>query len=119
MAEIKLGIVEAQFADIIWNHAPLTTRELTALCEKALSWKRTTTYTVLKKLCNRGIFEMNDHMVTVKISRDEFHAMQSEELVDSAFHGSLPAFVAAFATRKELSHQELEELHELIDSLDR
>ena len=119
MSEMKLAVVEGHFADIVWDHAPLTTRELVDLCEQELNWKRTTTYTVLKKLCNRGIFEMNDHMVTVKISRDEFHAMQSEELVDSAFHGSLPAFVAAFATRKELSHQELEELHELIDSLDR
>ena len=119
MSEMKLAALEGHFAEIVWDHAPLTTKELVALCEQALNWKRTTTYTVLKKLCNRGIFEMKDHLVTVKISRDEFHAMQSEELVESAFHGSLPAFVAAFASRKELSHQELEELHKLIDSLDK
>lgn len=119
MSEMRLAAVEGHFADIVWDHAPLTTKELIALCEQELHWKRTTTYTVLKKLCDRGIFDMHDSQVTVKITRDEFHAMQSEELVDNAFHGSLPAFIAAFATRKELSRQELDEIHKLIDSLDR
>ena len=119
MSEMKLAAVEGHFADIVWDHAPLTTKELIVLCEQELHWKRTTTYTVLKKLCDRGIFDMHDSRVTVKITRDEFHAMQSEEIVDSAFHGSLPAFIAAFATRKELSRQELDEIQELIDSFDR
>lgn len=119
MSEMKLAAVEGHFADIVWDHAPLTTKELVALCEQELNWARTTTYTVLKKLCNRGIFEMKASMVTVRVSREEFHAMQSEEIVDSAFHGSLPAFIAAFATRKELTRQELDEIQKLIDSFDR
>lgn len=119
MSETRLGAVEGHFADIVWDHAPLTTKELVALCEQELHWKRTTTYTVLKKLCNRGIFAMNDSMVTVRISREEFHAMQSEEIVDNVFHGSLPAFIAAFATRKDLNREELDEIQKLIDSFDR
>lgn len=115
--KIQLGMVEARFADIIWEHAPLTTKELVSLCEKELSWKRTTTYTVLKKLCDRGIFDTTDSVVTVKISKDEFQAIQSEEFVQETFQGSLPAFIAAFTTRKTPSAKELEELKKLIDSI--
>lgn len=115
--KIQLGMVEARFADIIWAHAPLTTKELVSLCEKELSWKRTTTYTVLKKLCDRGIFDTTDSVVTVKISKDEFQAIQSEEFVKETFQGSLPAFIAAFTTRKRPSAKELEELKKLIDSI--
>lgn len=119
MSEMKLAAVEGHFADIVWDHAPLTTKELVALCEQELNWKRTTTYTVLKKLCNRGIFEMQNSRVTVKISREEFHAMQTEEIVETVFHGSLPAFIAAFTTRKDLTQQELDEIQEMIDAYGR
>ena len=114
--EIKLGLVESRFADIIWQNAPITTKELVAACEKELNWKRTTTYTVLKKLCERGIFDTTDSVVTAKISKDEFQAIQSEQFVENTFQGSLPAFVAAFTTRKTPSAKELEELKKLIDS---
>lgn len=114
--EIKLGMVEARFADIIWQKEPLTTRELVALCEKELNWKRTTTYTVLKKLCDRGIFETKDSVITARISKKEFHAIQSEQFVKENFQGSLPAFIAAFTTRNIPSRKELAELKELIDS---
>ncbi len=114
--KIQLGMVEARFADIIWKNAPLTTKELVMLCEKELNWKRTTTYTVLKKLCDRGIFDTTDSVVSVKISKDEFQAIQSEEFVKETFQGSLPAFIAAFTTRKTPSAQELEELKKLIES---
>lgn len=114
--EIRLGMVEARFADIVWGNAPLTTKELVAICEKELNWKRTTTYTVLKKLCERGIFETKDSVVTVLISKDEFHAIQSEHFVKENFEGSLPAFIAAFTTRKTPSKKELVELKKLIDS---
>ena len=117
MTHIRLGLVEAHFADIVWEHAPMTTKELVAICEKELEWKRTTTYTVLKKLCERGIFDTKDHMVTVLISRDEFHAMQSEEFVEQNFSGSLPAFLAAFTARKTPTAKELEEIRNLLDSL--
>ncbi|MBQ8909945.1 MAG: BlaI/MecI/CopY family transcriptional regulator [Oscillospiraceae bacterium] len=114
--EIKLGLVESKFADIIWENAPMTTKELVAACEQALNWKRTTTYTVLKKLCDRGIFDTTNSLVTVKISKDEFYAIQSEQFVKDNFEGSLPAFIAAFTTRKTPSAKELEELKKLIDS---
>ena len=92
--KILLGMVEARFADIVWQNAPLTTLKLVELCAQELNWKRTTTYTVLKKMCNRGIFETKNSMVSVLISKKEFYAMQSEEYVQENFQGSLPAFQA-------------------------
>ena len=114
--DVKLGLVEARFADIIWQNAPLNTKELVALCEKELNWKRTTTYTVLKKLCDRGIFETRESVITVKLSREEFHAIQSERFVKENFQGSLPAFIAAFTAQNTPSREELTELKKLIDS---
>ncbi|MBQ4333557.1 MAG: BlaI/MecI/CopY family transcriptional regulator [Clostridia bacterium] len=114
MNEIKLGLVEARFADIVWERAPLTTKELVALCEAELNWKRTTTYTVLKKLCERGIFHTENSTVTVLITREEFYAIQSEQFVDNTFCGSLPAFIAAFTTRKKPSAKDLEDIKRMI-----
>ncbi len=115
MAEIKLGMVEARFADIVWENEPLTTKELVAFCEKELNWKRTTTYTVLKKLCERGIFKTENSIVTSLISKKEFYAIQSENFVDETFAGSLPAFVAAFTSRKKPSEKEIEEIKRMIE----
>lgn len=116
MAEIKLGMVEARFADIIWANASLATKELVKLCEQELNWKRTTTYTVLKKLCDRGIFATNNSTVHTLISKEEFHAIQSDQFVKENFQGSLPAFVAAFTARNSLTQEELDQLKKLIDS---
>ena len=116
MTEIKLGMVEARFADIVWQNAPLSTKELVALCEGELNWKRTTTYTVLKKLCERGIFAMENSRVTVLIGKDEFYAMQSEKFVEDTFAGSLPAFLAAFTKRKALSADEIAQIRAMIES---
>jgi len=116
MTEIKLGMVEARFADIVWQHAPLSTKELVTRCEEELNWKRTTTYTVLKKLCERGIFEMENSLVTVLIGKDEFYAIQSEKFVEETFSGSLPAFIAAFGSRKKPSEKELQEIRRILDS---
>lgn len=116
MEEIKLGMVEAHFADIVWENAPVSTKELVELCSRELEWKRTTTYTVLKKLCERGIFKTENSTVTVLISKNEFHAMQGERFVDAAFGGSLPAFIAAFTSRKKLSEGELDEIRRMIDT---
>lgn len=116
MTDMKLGLVEAHFADIVWENAPLSTKDLVALCEKELNWKRTTTYTVLKKLCDRGIFATKDHMITALLSREAFHAVQSEQFVEQNFHGSLPAFLAAFTTRKTPTAKELEEIKKLLAS---
>lgn len=115
MNDIKLGAIETRFADIIWNNAPINSGALVRLSLETLGWKKSTTYTVLKKLCEKGIFENNGSMVTVKISREDFFAMQSEQFVEDTFDGSLPAFLAAFTTRKSLNEQEIEEIRRLID----
>ena len=116
MEEMRLGMVEAHFADIVWQHAPLSTKELVALCERELNWKRTTTYTVLKKLCERGIFATENSVVTALVSREEFYAIQSEKFVEDTYAGSLPAFIAAFATRRRPSEQELDEIRRMLDA---
>lgn len=116
MDEMKLGLVESKFADIIWNHEPLTSRTLVELCQKELGWKKSTTYTVLKKLCERGIFQNLDGTVSSVICRADFYAMQSEKFVQETFAGSLPAFLAAFTTRKNLTPQEIQEIRSMIDS---
>ena len=117
MGEYKLGEMESIFADIIWQQEPLSSRKLSELAEQRLNWKRTTTYTVLKRLCDRGLFQNSGGMVSSLVSREEFYARQSEEFVDSAFQGSLPAFLAAFSSRKKLSDSEIQELQKLIDSM--
>ncbi len=116
MEEMKLGLVEAHFADLVWQNVPMSTKALVALCEEELHWKRTTTYTVLKKLCERGLFQTENSMVTARISREEFYAIQSEQFVKQTFDGSLPAFIAAFASRKALSQDEIAEIRRMIDT---
>ena len=116
MDELRLGVVEARFAQIVWEHAPLSTKELVSLCDKELNWKRTTTYTVLKKLCQRGLFHTEDSTVTVLISKEEFSAIQSEKFIEEAFSGSLPAFIAAFGSRKKPTPEDLEQIRHIIDS---
>ena len=115
MEQYTLGAVESRFADIIWENAPLTTAELIKLCEKELEWKRTTTYTVLKKLSERGLFENVEGEVRVRITREEFYACQSERYVEQSFGGSLPGFLAAFTSRRKLSEKEIRELEKLIE----
>lgn len=118
MDDMKLGVVESHFADIIWQHEPLSSGELVKLCEKELTWKKPTTYTVLRKLCERGIFQNKDGVVSSLISRQDFYAMQSEKFVDETFEGSLPAFFAAFTKRKQLSQSDIDELRRMIDSFE-
>lgn len=117
MDELKLGVVESKFADLIWSHEPLHSRELVKLCEGELHWKKPTTYTVLRKLCERGIFQNVEGMVSSVISRKDFYAMQSEKFVEETFEGSLPAFLAAFTTRKALSQEEIAQIRCLIDQI--
>lgn len=115
MDDYKLGAVERRFADLIWDNEPISSGELVKLCETELSWKKSTTYTVLKKLCERGIFRNEQGTVTSRLSRQEFAARQSQQFVDETFHGSLPAFLAAFSRRKKLSDEEVTQLQRLID----
>ena len=116
MDEMKLGVVESHFADIIWNHEPLHSRNLVKLCETELNWKKPTTYTVLRKLCERGIFQNENSIVTSRVSRDEFYSMQSHRFVEDTFNGSLPAFLAAFTARKELSREDIAGIRRLIEA---
>ena len=118
MEQTKLGAVEARFADLIWANAPLTSGQLVKLCEQELSWKKSTTYTVLKKLCDRGLFANNGGTVTPLMTREEFYGQQSQAFVEESFQGSLPAFIAAFTKRKKLSAQEVAEIRAMIDSME-
>ena len=117
MKDIHLGAVESRFADIIWDNEPIASGELAKKAEEALGWKRTTSYTVLKRLCERGIFLNDGGLVRSLILKSDFYAMQSEKVVEESFSGSLPAFVAAFAGRKKLTEKEIDELQSLIDSM--
>ena len=114
-----MGTLESRFADLIWSHEPMASKDLIKMAEKELNWKSSTSYTVLKRLCERGIFQLQDKTVTSLISREEFYGMKSEQFLDETFDGSLPAFIAAFGTRKKLPDEEVEVLKKLIDGLQR
>ena len=112
----KLGVVEARFADLIWEEEPLSSSALVKRCAEELGWKKSTTYTVLKKLCERGLFQNKEGTVRAVMTREEFYARQSERFVEETFAGSLPAFVAAFTSRKKLSAKEAAEIQRMIDA---
>ncbi len=114
MGEMQMGAIESRFADIIWDNEPIATGELAKRSEESLKWKKTTSYTVLKRLCDKGIFQNNKGTVTSLISREEFYSVQSEKFVEDTFQGSLPAFLAAFTARKRLSDKEVDELRRMI-----
>lgn len=114
-----MGALESRFAELIWSHEPMASKDLIKMAEKELNWKSSTSYTVLKRLCERGIFQLQDKTVTSLISREEFYGMKSEQFLDETFDGSLPAFIAAFGTRKKLPDEEVEVLKKLIDGLRR
>ena len=115
MRDCQMGTVEARFADIIWENEPISSTELARLSEQQLGWKKSTTYTVLKRLCDKGIFVNNGGTVTSLVSREEFYSVQSERFVEETFDGSLPAFLAAFTARKGLTAKEIAELRRMID----
>lgn len=117
MGDIRMGPAESQFADIIWANEPVASGELSKAAESKLKWKKTTSFTVLKRLCDRGLFQNQNGIVTSLISREEYYARHSERYVQETFGGSLPAFLAAFGTRKKLSEQEVEEMKRLIDEM--
>lgn len=115
MDQYKLGDMEGRFADLLWQSAPIGTKAVTELCAVKFDWKRTTTYTMLKRLCERGLFENRGGMVVVLVTKSEFGAAQGEKFISEAFDGSLPLFLAAFTRRKKLSEGEIDELQRLID----
>lgn len=112
---VELGEVQMQFAKLIWEKEPVGSGELVKLCTDEFGWKKSTTYTVLKKLCEKGLFQNEDGVVSSKISQEEFYTRKSEEFVEETFGGSLPAFLAAFTSRQKLSKKELDEIREIID----
>lgn len=116
MSDYQLGAVESRFANIVWENEPISSTELARRSEELLGWKKSTTYTVLKRLCEKGILQNQKGIVTSLLSRQEFYALQSQRFVEETFDGSLPAFLAAFTTRKNLSAEEVAQLRRMIDA---
>lgn len=106
--------MEGRFAEIIWKNAPIGSGELVIMAEKELCWKKSTTYTMLKRLCHRGIFQNDKGVVSVIMSKHEFNAGKSQQFVEETFSGSLPHFLTAFSSRKKLSEEEITEIEALI-----
>ena len=113
MSDLKMGTAEARFADIIWEREPITSGQMAKIGAEEFNWKKSTSHTVLRRLCERGLFKNEDGTVTSLISR------HSEQYVEETFGGSLPAFLAAFGTRKKLTDQEIDELQKVIDGMRR
>lgn len=113
--DMEIGEVQERFANLVWDHEPIPSGQLVKLCEQELNWKKPTTYTVLRKLCEKGLFRNEDGLVSAVLTREQFASRRSKQFVDNAFHGSLPAFVAAFTAQKGLSAQEAEEIQQMID----
>ena len=115
MAEIQLGVIEARYADMIWEREPVTSSELVKLTAEAFHWKRTTAHNVLRRLCDKGLFQNDNGTVTARVSRQEFYARQSRQFVEDTFDGSLPAFIAAFTKNSRLTAVEAAEIRRMID----
>ncbi len=113
--EYQMGAAEARFAEIVWENAPVSSGELVRLSAERLGWKKSTVYTVLRRLCEKGLFHSEDGRVTVLVDRVSFEESRSRQFVSESFGGSLPAFLAAFTARKKLTEREIAELQRLID----
>ena len=113
----KIHESEYRFCLILWEHEPVTAVELVKLCREQLGWKRTTTYTVIKRLGERGVLQNQGGVVTSLISKDEAQSYEIDELVEKKFEGSLPAFIAAFTKRQDMSEAELDEVQQMIDRI--
>lgn len=118
MEQFKLGEMEQRFADMIWREAPIASGQLAKRCGDEFGWKRTTAYTMLKRLCDRKLFANENGMVTVLMTREEFQAAQGEQFINDVFDGSLPRFLAAFSQRKKMSPKEVEALKKKIDEME-
>lgn len=117
MADLKIGSAEARFADLIWENEPVTSGQMAKLGAAEFNWKKTTSFTVLKRLCDRGIFQNENGTVTSLVSREEFYAQHSVQYVKETFGGSLPAFLAAFCSSSQLSDEKLNELENVIEQM--
>lgn len=119
MPEKTMGAVERRFADLIWDNEPITAAELARLADRELGWKKTTAYTALKRLCEKGIFRNESGVVTSVLSREEYLSRQSRKFLDDTCGGSLPAFIAAFTKRGGLSRADLDEIRKMLDEYEK
>ena len=116
MKSIELAAVQERFADIVWENEPIASGDLVQICEKKLNWKKPTTYTVLRKLCEKGLLQNVDGIVSSLISKEEFYSAKSEQIIEDSYKGSLPAFIAAFTSHKKLTKKDVDEIQKLIDT---
>ena len=116
MKSIELAAVQERFADIVWANEPITSGDLVKVCENELNWKKPTTYTVLRKLCEKGLLQNVDGIVSSLISKEDFYSAKSEQIIKDSYEGSLPAFIAAFTSHKKLSKKEVDEIQKMIDA---
>lgn len=112
----ELGDIQLQFAQMVWEKEPIGSGELVKLCKERFEWKKSTTYTVLKKLCEKGLLQNNDGVVTSVVSKEEYYSAKSEQFVAETFKGSLPAFIASFASGKKLSKKDVDEIQKMINA---
>lgn len=119
MATPKVYESEYRFCLILWEHEPVRSKELVKLCEKNLGWKSTTTYTVIKRLSERGVVKNENSIVTSLVSKDEIQAAELDELVEKTFEGSLPAFIAAFTKHQKLTDADIDEVQAMVDRIRR
>ncbi|MBR6403886.1 MAG: BlaI/MecI/CopY family transcriptional regulator [Eubacterium sp.] len=116
MIDFELGAVQERFADIVWANEPVSSGDLVKICENELGWKKPTTYTVLRKLSEKGLLKNENGVVTTLISKEEFYSERSNQIVEESFEGSLPAFIAAFISKKKLTSKEADEIQQMIDT---
>ncbi len=116
MEDYRLGVVETRFAELVWANEPISSGDLVKLCARQLEWKKSTTYTVLKKLCEKGLFQNVNGIVTSLVSQKAFLSGQSRQFVADTFSGSLPAFIAAFAENQGLNDQDITEIQKMIET---
>ncbi len=114
MVDLRLGEIESKFAEIIWENEPLASSQLAFLAEKEFGWKKTTSYTVLKRLCQKGIFQNLNGEVTSLIKKEKYFSLKSEQFIEESFGGSLPAFLTAFTSGKALTQREIKEIRKII-----
>lgn len=114
--ELELGAIQERFADIVWANEPVGSGELVKICEEELNWKKATTYTVLRKLCEKGLLKNENGVVSSLISKEDFYSAKSEQIIEESYEGSLPAFIAAFISRKNLTAKEADEIQKMIDT---
>lgn len=112
---MKLGEIQAKFVELVWENEPISSGNLVKICEDRLNWKKSTTYTVLRKMCEKGILQNNKGIVSSKISKEEYYQQKGEQIINNYFEGSLPAFIASFTNQNALSIQDINEIQDLIN----